>query len=324
MAVSDGGPSRDRIRDRRERWPQRILVTGKGGVGKSTIAAALALVAARDGAQPLLMEAGARASLARIVGATPTDVPAPLFEGVYGVSLAGDAALVAFAADVLHSRRLARVLVGHRAIGTLMAAMPAVAEVAAMHVLDRRRDYAPVVVDLEATGHAQMWLELRDTLSPVMSRGGIADMLARMHDELADPGRTALVLVTRAEPLAVAETTELCESLQQPGSVRPRAIIVAGTTPTGPALADIARLRAVADARGAAAVRDDLDYLAREAQRAAHEREMAAPLHGTGVPVLWSPRVASEGRAALFAIGEPLAAALLDHDGVVTSTGGDR
>lgn len=288
-------------------------MTGKGGVGKSTIATALALAAAHAGARPLLVEAGTRASLRAIVGTTLGPDPTALGDGVHGMSLAGDAAVLAFAGDVLHSRRLARLLLAHRSVGPLLAAMPAVAEVAATHVLGQKREYAPLVVDLEATGHARMWFELRETLSPVIQRGPIADLLERAHAELVDPACTGLVVVTRPEPLAISEALELCDELRQRGGVQPRAILVNATCAVpSHAAADREALLQRARAAGAQDIVADLELLARRAAQVEREHDAAAPLADTGAKVVWLPRMPSTDRRSLLAFGVRLATSLFE------------
>lgn len=288
-------------------------MTGKGGVGKSTIATALALAAAHAGARPLLVEAGTRASLREIVGTTLGPDPTALGDGVHGMSLAGDAAILAFAADVLHSRRLARLLLAHRSVGPLIAAMPAVAEVAATHVLAKKREYAPLVVDLEATGHARMWFELRETLSPVIQRGPIAELLERAHAELVDPACTGLVVVTRPEPLAISEALELCEELRQRGGVQPRAILVNATCAVpSHAAADRDALLQRARAAGATEIVADLELLARRAAQVEREHAAAAPLADTGAKVVWLPRMSTTDRRSLLAFGVEVAASLFE------------
>lgn len=288
-------------------------MTGKGGVGKSTIATALALAAAHAGARPLLVEAGTRASLRAIVGTTLGPDPTALGDGVHGMSLAGDAAVLAFAGDVLHSRRLARLLLAHRSVGPLLAAMPAVAEVAATHVLGQKREYAPLVVDLEATGHARMWFSLRETLSPVIQRGPIADLLERAHAELVDPACTGLVVVTRPEPLAISEALELCDELRQRGGVQPRAILVNATCAV-PSHAAADREALLQRARAAAAqdIVADLELLARRAAQVEREHDAAAPLADTGAKVVWLPRMPSTDRRSLLAFGVRLATSLFE------------
>lgn len=289
-----------------------MLVTGKGGVGKSTVATALALSAARSGCRPLLVEAGARASLRALLGTTLGPAPAAVGDGVFGLSLAGDAALPVFAADVLRSRRLANLLLGHRSISALLRALPAVAEIAAMHVLERHKDYAPLVVDLEATGHARMWFELRDTLAPLISRGPIAELLSRAQADLADPSCTALVLVTRPEPLAVSEAIELYEDLRQRGGVVPHAIVVNATTTAAASSEELSALIRRARERGAHALVRDVEHLMARSCAAQREREAAKPLWDTGVPMLWMPRLPHSDRAALTDMGTHIAAALFE------------
>lgn len=205
-----------------------LLLTGKGGVGKTTVAAALAVEAARRGGRPLLVELGHRASMRSVfdvaeVGFVPRDVG----HGVHAMSIDFDLAVVDYMATHVPSRRLARAIVSNRVLERLFAAMPAVGEIATLNALHRRLQeqeggrlrWSQVIVDLDATGHALMFLELRSVVGGLMGAGPMRRLVDDMADLIADGSRCRLCLVTLPDELPVTETLELHARLAAAESV---------------------------------------------------------------------------------------------------------
>lgn len=216
-------PLHDSLLDRR-----LVLLTGKGGVGKTTVAAALAVEAARRGGRPLLVELGHRASMRSVfevaeVGFTPR----PVGHGVSAMSIDLDLAVVDYIATVVPSHRLARAIAKNRVLERLFAAMPAVGEIATLHALHRRLEemdgtrprWSPVIVDLDATGHALMFLELRAAVGGLIGAGPMRRLVDHVADLIADPVRCRLCLVTLPDELPVTETLELHARLEAARSV---------------------------------------------------------------------------------------------------------
>ena len=205
-----------------------VLLTGKGGVGKTTVAAALAVEAARRGGRPLLVELGHRASMRSVFEVAEVGfLPRPVGHGVSAMSIDFDLAVVDYIATVVPSRRLARAIASNRVLERLFAAMPAVGEIATLHALHRRLEemdgtrprWSPVIVDLDATGHALMFLELRQAVGGLIGAGPMRRLVDHVADLIADPARCRLCLVTLPDELPVTETLELYARLQASGSV---------------------------------------------------------------------------------------------------------
>ncbi len=198
------------------------LFTGKGGVGKSTVAAATAVAAAARGHRPLVVELGHRASMEGIfgregIGYRPVDVG----RGVQAMNMDVDEALLDYVASHLRFRGLARRALGASPLQRFFHAAPAVAEVVSLHklrALERARrwgrpEWHPILVDLDATGHALMFLELPRVFEGLAREGPLRALLDGLSELLRDEATTALHLVTVPGELPVQETAELYESL---------------------------------------------------------------------------------------------------------------
>jgi len=202
------------------------LFTGKGGVGKSTVVAAVALEARRRGMRPLIVELGHRASMqaifggrgAQAIGHAPTEV-AP---GVHASNVDLEHALADYVAAHVPSGALARRIARSPMLRRFLGAAPAVAEVLTLArleaLLDERERGAPrwhpLLVDFDATGHALMFLELPRVFESLVGDGGpVRRLLDSFAALLSDRAHTRLHVVTRPGKLPIQETLELCARL---------------------------------------------------------------------------------------------------------------
>ncbi|MCP3991092.1 MAG: ArsA family ATPase [Actinomycetia bacterium] len=199
-----------------------LIVVGKGGVGRSTVSAALALQAAATGKRVLAIDASAGNGLGRALG-----LEEPLPPG-HQVSFDDPPTLVALALDTeaaldeyvgLNLKtpiapRLVRSVA--RIFEYVATAAPAVREILTIGKIGnevRQGSWDLVVADAPATGHAVELLSAPDTLKGLVGRGPLAADTAWISELLADPETTSLVVVTVAEELAVSETQELLDRL---------------------------------------------------------------------------------------------------------------
>lgn len=217
------------------------LITGKGGVGKSTLVAARALAAAERGERPLIVELGHRASMQAIfavpeVGHAPTLV-AP---GVHASNIDLDEALGDYVAQHVPVRPLAQRIAQSRSLRRFFDAAPAVGEVLTLQRLEQllEGDWDPILVDFDSTGHARMFLELPAVFEGLVPDGPVRRLLDSFAGLLAER-TTRLDLVTLPAALPVQETLELYARVRADHTLSIGAIYV-NRMPTDP-LPDDAR-----------------------------------------------------------------------------------
>lgn len=208
---------------------QLLFVTGKGGTGKSTVAAALAELAAARGLRTLVCEMDAKGALANAfevgeLGFAPRELRPNLF------------AMVMNTEDSL--REYLRLFVRIPLIGRLgplahtfdfvADAAPGVKEILAVGKLCyevRERHYDVVVVDAEASGHIVAQIDAPRAIRELVHVGMVREQTEWMLAILADPTRTGVVVVTTPEEMPVTETVELVRSVQQSTPVDVAAVV---------------------------------------------------------------------------------------------------
>jgi anion-transporting ArsA/GET3 family ATPase len=194
-----------------------VVVTGKGGVGKSTVAAALGLAAARRGARTIVVELAGRNDVRRALTGTASGslyVERRLAPRLAHISIDARHAVIEYVRRQLPAPAAALLLAG----GTfelLAAATPGLAELVSIGkawALTERHDL--VVLDAPATGHALALLRAPATFAGAAHTGPINTQSRAIDDFVRDRSRTAIVLVSAPEELAVTETVEFEHGLR--------------------------------------------------------------------------------------------------------------
>ena len=198
-----------------------ILVTGKGGTGKSTLVAALAELAARRRGRALVVEFAAHPRLPQMVGAAAAVEAVNLdAEEMIGPALGRLVGLPGFAGMVL----------GNRVLRLFIRTSPSIREMITLdelrHLVDRWSAAGhPVLVDLPATGHALSFLDTPRAVHSMLRVGPLAQVARRVEALLLDRARTELVAIALPEELPVNETIELMRRAAEIG-VSSRTVIV--------------------------------------------------------------------------------------------------
>lgn len=204
------------------------LVTGKGGVGRTTVAAAWATAAAKAGKRVLVAEFSrpgeGDSSLGRVLGVGDLDAdPRRVSPNLWACQLWAARGHELFLGSVLPSL-LGRAALRSKAIRKFLAAVPSFHEMGLFYhllTLLRGRDqdgtdtYEMIIVDMPATGHTLALTELPDVLLRLVSKGPIARLLREGQAYLNDPEQTAAWIVTLPETLPINEAIELWEGLRQ-------------------------------------------------------------------------------------------------------------
>jgi arsenite-transporting ATPase len=201
-----------------------LLFTGKGGVGKTTLVAALALEAARRGRRPLIIELGHRASMEAVfengrIDYTPRDVG----RGVHAMNLDFESALAEYFEQHIPIQKVARTIMRNKTLQKFFHAAPSVSEIATLNkisTLEAERGqtgyrWDPIFVDLDATGHALMLLNLPGVMNGLIGDGPMRRMVDGFSTLLTDPRPTILSLVTLPLELPAQETVELYTQLTE-------------------------------------------------------------------------------------------------------------
>ncbi len=206
-----------------------MLVTGKGGVGRTTVTAALASVAARRGKRVLVAEIAEEgddySALARLFGRDRLpDTPETFADGIRGVRLLSRLGQEAFLGTVLVIPALARAALSSDALRRLLSAAPSFREMGVFfHLLtflratrgDGNHEHELILVDMPATGHTLALTGLPDVLHKLVTRGPIPEALREGQAWLNDPRTGAALIVTLPETLPVSESLELLQGLQR-------------------------------------------------------------------------------------------------------------
>jgi anion-transporting ArsA/GET3 family ATPase len=195
-----------------------LFFTGKGGVGKSTVSAAAALLAAEQGKRVLLVSADGRGDIAaffeqRPVGFKPTQV----YPGVRAMAMDTEASLREYLRLNLRMPVPGRIGPVARVFDFVATAAPGVKEILTVgkicwevrEALDGRAAWDLVVVDAAATGHITAQLGAPGAIQDLVSVGPVRTQVGWMGEILADPAVTALNVVVTPEEMPVQETIEL-------------------------------------------------------------------------------------------------------------------
>ncbi|HTX63058.1 MAG TPA: ArsA-related P-loop ATPase [Acidimicrobiales bacterium] len=207
-----------------------LFVTGKGGTGKTTVAAALAQLAADRGKRVLACEVDAKGDLAALFEAGPTDFTGrEVASGVVVMSMDTEESLREYLKLYLRIPVVGGLGPLARALDFVAAAAPGVREILTVGKLChevRERNFDLVVVDAAATGHIVGQLAAPQAINDLVKVGLIRSQTDWMLEILSDPRRTGLVAVTTPEEMPVNETLELAARIRAETTVQLCAVVV--------------------------------------------------------------------------------------------------
>ncbi|MBP9111813.1 MAG: ArsA family ATPase [Polyangiaceae bacterium] len=228
-----------------------LLVTGKGGVGKTSMTAAIALSLAKRGKRVFVGEVAtegetssplALAFGSRIVPNEPEEVSPGVCVGLIHPSRGHQK----FLRDVLKVKLLADSAMKSTPIRKFLATAPAFPEMGVLYRIlellgEKSSKHGPnvydhVLVDLPATGHALALAQVPETLLKVFSAGPIVEAVRRGLDILTDPEQTGGLIVTLPETLPVSESIELAVGVSAKNI--PIAAMILNRVPTDPFTVD--------------------------------------------------------------------------------------
>jgi anion-transporting ArsA/GET3 family ATPase len=270
-----------------------IVVTGKGGVGKTTVAGAIGLVAARHGLRTIVVDVtGSGGQVRRLFGAEEEPergAEVPLEERLWSTSIDPDQALLEWLQKI-GGQVPARLLMSTSSFQYFAAAAPGAKELMALVKVWRmigagakkKPPYDLVVLDAPATGHALGLLRSPQTFGSIARVGPVASDAREVQELLGDPARTLYLAVASGTEMAITETIELRAELRAVLERDLEAVIVNGAMRSRFTREELERIASIGDgdlaamlARRPQGSRHAVRHAAAHAARSLHTRARA-------------------------------------------------
>lgn len=214
-----------------------VVVTGKGGVGKTAVAAALGSALAAAGRRVLVLEVEPRENAHQMLGLPPSggEIVEAAAENLHLQNLKPRQVLDEIVRDRVKVGMVARRVLASPIYHQLAEGMPGLKEVAMIHhALASTAEgggFDVVVLDAPATGHGVTLLAAPLLISEVIDSGPVGQLAGELAAFVADPERCGVVVVTLAEEMPVQEALELAAMLRERIGREPELLVVNGLYP---------------------------------------------------------------------------------------------
>lgn len=192
-----------------------VFVSGKGGVGKTCVSAALGKTSAQAGKKVLLVEVdNFHASFPAIFGRTMGYEPREIEPNLYGCNITWMKALEDWLINTVHIRTIVQLILKNRVAMLFLNATPGAREIVILSkIADLLDDYDQVIVDLPASGHALGILRVPGTAMQLMRSGPIYDRAKQILQVFSNP-KAIVLLCALPEEMVVNETVEFAEKIK--------------------------------------------------------------------------------------------------------------
>jgi len=287
--------------------PRRFLfITGKGGVGKTTVTAALARSLSARGLRVLVTVCGTKERLGTLLGGPPLQSTIePLSPNIWGVRLVSEVALREYGMMKLKNRALVDAIFDSKYVAGFLNGTPGMKEWSLLgkawfHATEEEKGrprFDVVLFDAPATGHGLDMLRVPKVIVEIAPPGVLRSDAERAWEMFRDPARSGVVVVTLPEEMPTNESLELCAALRNELGLPISEIIVNALLP---------QLFAPAEANALAAL-DSRD-----------EHTPARAVLGSGIRRATRERLQDASLTRLAALGVPLRKLELLMDGAAT------
>ncbi len=205
-----------------------LIVTGKGGVGKTTTSLALGLLAAASGRRTLITEIHSEESVANLLHRPPIGYrETEILPRLWAMNIQPRDAFREYVLTQIRLKQLYNLVFENRLVRHFIDAAPGLSELMCIgKVYDLTKGYDLVIMDAPATGHSMALLEIPFIVSRAIRVGPLRSESAKIISLLSDPRQTAVALVTLPEEMPVTEALEMDEQLEERIGIRPRALFL--------------------------------------------------------------------------------------------------
>jgi anion-transporting ArsA/GET3 family ATPase len=294
-----------------------VFVTGKGGVGKSTVALALGIAAAERGKRTIVCEVGAQEHASRVLHRAEIGFhEVELEDNLWSISIDPDESMREYLLLQLKVRAMGDLLTRSRIFTYLAAATPGLKELVTIGKIwelaqpDRRvkkgREYDLVIVDSPATGHGIGFLETPRTFANIARVGPIHAQAQTLNRYLTDHERTGAAIVALPEEMPVNESELLERELTENVGMTVDSVYMNAVYPERFTDAEAERLAALPE-KASSAARAAARAATSEHRRARTHREQLERLRGLvsapvkTLPFIFEPDLGPGGLHALAA-----------------------
>ena len=287
-----------------------VVVTGKGGVGKSTVALALGLAAAQRGRRTIVCEVGAQEHTSRVfrraeIGFHEVEIA----DNLWAISIDPDDSMREYLLLQLKVKAMRDLLLRSKIFGYLAAATPGLRELLTIGKVwelaqpDRKvkkaRSYDLVILDAPATGHGVGFLQTPKTFANIARVGPIKSQAKALDALIVNRKRTGVAIVSIPEEMAVNESASLERTLTEEVGVTVDRVYMNGLYPERFSADECERIAGVAG-NGNGAVRTASNAAVSQCQRRESQCEQLARLEEMvsspikTLPFLFEPELGAE------------------------------